>query len=108
MNKLNQPNIYEADYEGFFNNVTHKGIENSMIESANIPIEIARYLRTINQSIAKLAKIDPIKERDRNYLNTRAMGLGSQPGRIILYSEIERYFPEEIAIQGWDKSKVTV
>jgi hypothetical protein len=100
MTKLNQPNIYEADYEGFFNNVTHIGIEQVMINDVNIPLAIAKYIRDVNQSIAKLAKIDPIKERDRNYLNTRANGLGSQPGRIILYSDIERYFPEAIAIQG--------
>jgi hypothetical protein len=100
MTKLNSPNIYEADYEGFFNNVTHEGLEMNMMGEARIPKILARYLRTINQSIAKLQKTDPIRERDRKYLNTRTMGLGSQPGRIVLYSDIERHFPQEIAIQG--------
>jgi len=63
--KLNQPNIYEADFEGFFNNVTHSGIHEVLVYEMNLPEREAIFIRTLNQSLVKLPEKDKMEEPDR-------------------------------------------
>jgi len=63
--KLNQPNIYEADFEGFFNNVTHSGLHEVLVYEMNLPEREAIFIRTLNQSLVKLPEKDLIEEPDR-------------------------------------------
>jgi len=68
MPRLKSPNIYEADYEGFFNNVNHQGLEDSMIDYAGMSYALARFLTRINKSIVRLTKEDKIPEPERKII----------------------------------------
>jgi len=63
--KLDQPNIYEADFEGFFNNVTHSGLHEILTYELNVPEREAIFIRTLNQSLVKLGEKDKMEEPDR-------------------------------------------
>jgi hypothetical protein len=62
-----EPNIYEADYKGFFNNVTHIGLHKTLTLELKLPTDEAYFIWNLNQSIVKLEKVDKIYEEDRNY-----------------------------------------
>jgi hypothetical protein len=63
--RLNSPNIYEADFKGFFNNVTHKGLHKVLTEELGFPISEANWIKELNKSPVKLTKEDKIPEPDR-------------------------------------------
>jgi len=64
--RLNQPNIYEADYKGFFNNVTHIGIYRQL-EKMGFPSMEALFIWNINNSVVKLTNNDEIDEPHRAF-----------------------------------------
>jgi len=64
---LNKPHIYEADFKGFFNNVTHLGIRQILIRDLNLPFDEINFLTRINKSLVKLQSQDKIEETDRMY-----------------------------------------
>lgn len=64
---LNKPHIYEADFKGFFNNVTHLGIRQILIRDLNLPFDEINFLTRINKSLVKLQAKDKIEETDRMY-----------------------------------------
>lgn len=65
--KLNQPNIYEADYKGFFNNVKHISIYKTML-SMGFPAEEAMFVWNLNLSLVKLTDEDLIHEPHRQFV----------------------------------------
>jgi len=77
------PNIYEADFKGFFNNVTHLAIEKELWEMGvpDCELDIATGL---NKSFARLCEDDKIKELDRDIPleYDRALNLQSGVGNI--------------------------
>lgn len=94
------PNVYEADFKGFFDNIEHQGLTYVCLEDLNLPVNEVRFINALNQNLVKLTGEDKLIERDRKWLTTRSNGLGTIPGRFILFSDIARYFPNEIIIQG--------
>lgn len=60
--KLNKPNIFEADFKGFFDNVTHFGIARELKDSLHFPSEGISFLNAINKSLVKLPQIIRIHE----------------------------------------------
>lgn len=73
--KLNQPNIYEADYKGFFNNVNHALITENMIYELKCPPKMAMFVADLNSSVVKLQTIDQILEPDRKFSSEIYMAL---------------------------------
>lgn len=65
--KLNSPNIYEADFKGFFNNITHVGIYEELT-TIGFPYEEALFIWNINNSIVKLTDNDLINEPHRQFI----------------------------------------
>lgn len=63
--RLNSPNIFEADFKGFFNNVTHEGLHKVLHEELGFPISEADWIKELNRSIPKLTNEDKIPEPDR-------------------------------------------
>lgn len=63
--RLNSPHIFEADFKGFFNNVTHKGLHKVLTEELGFPISEANWIKEVNKSPVKLTKEDKIPEPDR-------------------------------------------
>jgi len=64
---LKEPNIFEADYEGFFNNVKHAALEHVMYGKLKMPFHEVEFNMLLNQSLVKLQKFDRIEEKDRTY-----------------------------------------
>lgn len=63
--RLSRPNIFEADFKGFFNNVTHEGLHKTLVEVLGFPVSEADWIRQLNQSTVKLTSKDEIIEPDR-------------------------------------------
>jgi len=63
--RLNSPHIFEADFKGFFNNVTHEGLHKTLTEVLGFPISEAEWIRELNQTTVKLTSKDEIIEPDR-------------------------------------------
>lgn len=66
---LNQPNIYESDYKGFFDNVSHNAIKKVLLENLNLPEAEVEFLMDLNRSIVVLPKERPIAETDVDVLS---------------------------------------
>jgi hypothetical protein len=64
---LNKPNIYEADFIGFFNNVTHVGIEHVLYNKLKLPFHQSEFVLRLNESLVKLQEVDKVPEKDREY-----------------------------------------
>jgi len=83
--KLNQPNIYEADFKGFFDNVKHNAI---LVESKKlgIPHAEALFIWALNNSVVQLQEVDRIDEPHRKHTidpkGTQAWILG-KTGRVM-------------------------
>lgn len=56
---LNNPNLFEADFKGFFDNVTHDGIATVLIDHLHLPIGQCRFIRKLNSSTVTLP--EPLK-----------------------------------------------
>jgi len=65
--RLNAPNIFEADYQGFFNNVTHLGIKSVLLNELHLTFEETNFIQRLNKSLVKLQAKDKIEEMDRKY-----------------------------------------
>jgi len=71
VNLLDRPNLVEADLKGFFNGVTHKGI-NSELRKMGMPEHEIKWINKLNQSVVKLPSDLKIPESvDVVHLNTR-------------------------------------
>jgi hypothetical protein len=97
-----EPNIYEADFKGFFNNVTHEGID-YVLWDIGFPQAERDFMRELNGSIPKLTSEDKIHEPDRNYpfltsgkFNPEA-GMEQFPG-LILRETIGSALPNPFAL----------
>jgi hypothetical protein len=97
-----EPNIYEADFKGFFNNVTHEGIDYVLWE-IGFPQAERDFMRELNGSIPKLTSDDKIHEPDRNFpflssgkFNPEA-GMEQFPG-LILRETIGSALPNPFAL----------
>lgn len=64
---LTKPNIFEADYEGFFNNVTHLGLYSVMRDELKLPKSELLFLLKLNKSLVKLTADDKLEEKERVY-----------------------------------------
>jgi hypothetical protein len=60
--KLDSPNIFEADFKGFFDNVTHFGIAKVLEDSLKMPASEVRFLTSINKSLVNLPQKQRLKE----------------------------------------------
>jgi len=89
-----EPNIYEADYEGFFNNVTHSGIEWTLYNFLHMPHSETQFLLKLNRSLVKLQAIDKIKEVERGF-PLKADGSINPQARPLMY--------ERMQAPGWDR-----
>jgi hypothetical protein len=65
---LTKPNIYEADYEGFFNNVTHRGLNAVLVNQMGLPKSEGKFIWMLNKSLVKLTGEDKIFEPDRQII----------------------------------------
>jgi len=52
---LKEPNIYEADFKGFFDNVNRKGLKKVLKNDLGIPEEETMFIEKLNQSVVKLS-----------------------------------------------------
>jgi hypothetical protein len=50
---LDSPNLFEADFKGFFDNVTHDGIS-SVLVNLGLPAPEVDFIRSLNKSIVRL------------------------------------------------------
>jgi len=66
--RLSSPNIFEADYKGFFNNVTHYAISKEM-EELGFPTSECLFVWSLNNSVVKLTKKDRIEEPHRPFVD---------------------------------------
>ena len=60
---LKEPNVYEFDLKGFFDNVDLSYNQQEMLVSG-IPESISEYLTTLNKSIVKLKEEDEVDESE--------------------------------------------
>jgi hypothetical protein len=67
MTKLDQPNIFEADYSKFFDSVNHRLIYENMITHLKMSPQLAMFVWELNKSVAKLPDVDLILEPDRAF-----------------------------------------
>lgn len=58
---LDRPNLFEADFKGFFDNVTHSGIE-VILKQMGYPDTEVDFISSLNRSIVKLPERVRIKE----------------------------------------------
>jgi len=58
---LNEPNLFEADFKGFFDNVTHKGIA-EVLRSIGYPETEIEFLMNLNSSVVHLPDETRIQE----------------------------------------------
>lgn len=63
---LDEPNIFEADLKGFFDNVSHMGLELIMKLDLRIPGKEAEFITSLNQSVVTLPEEQLLPERHRN------------------------------------------
>lgn len=71
---LDRPNLFEADFKGFFDNVTHSGIADVLRRTMNYPESEINFLMKLNSSIVDLPDETRINE-------TRVDVLGNLSGR---------------------------
>lgn len=62
---LLKPNIYEADFEKFFDNVAHVGIRFILKDFLHFPFTEVQFVNQLNESLVQLQKKDKIEEKDR-------------------------------------------
>lgn len=62
---LVKPNIYEADFEKFFDGVAHVGIRFVLKDFLHFPFTEVQFVNQLNESLVQLQEKDKIKERDR-------------------------------------------
>jgi hypothetical protein len=60
------PNIYEADFKGFFDSINLRGLSEVLEEHLGMPEEEAIFIRLLNQSLVKLRETDEMKEPERD------------------------------------------
>ena len=94
---LTKPNIFEADYEGFFNNVSHAGIEHVMYNKLRLPFEEVEFNIALSQALVKLQKVDKIKEPDRLYA-LKADGKPNEQARPLWYHRMDSISKERDTI----------
>lgn len=64
---MSSPNIYEADFKGFFDNVTHDGIVVEMCEIGLPPKELD-FICDLMESIPKLPGVVRLEESDSDLI----------------------------------------
>jgi ribosomal protein S5 len=62
------PNVYEADFKGFFDSINLSGLSNVLSENLGLPKDEANFIKLVNQSLVKLNETDEVKERERDIL----------------------------------------
>jgi hypothetical protein len=65
--KLDSPNIFEADFKGFFDNVTHFGIAKVLKDSLGMPSSEIDFLTSVNKSLVNLPQVLKLKEPHAEY-----------------------------------------
>lgn len=75
---LHLPNIYEADFKGFFNNVSHSGIKWVLLARLHMPSSEIEFITKINQSIPDF----PFEEGDEDSSPIQEPDLDHVPGNI--------------------------
>lgn len=58
---LKRPHLFEADFKGFFDNVTHDGIS-TILADLGLPIEEVDFIRSLNESVVLLPQQLQIEE----------------------------------------------
>jgi len=79
--KLNQPNIYEADFRQFFPSVTLPGVRVALLKSG-FPLKEALFIEAINSSQPKLPaqrKLDESQVLKAQTFNAKRISTGSNP-----------------------------
>jgi hypothetical protein len=60
------PNVYEADFKGFFDSIDIEGLSEVLKQDLGIPIGEAKFIELLNKSVPKLTEKDKIPEPSRN------------------------------------------
>lgn len=105
---LDRPNLFEADFKGFFDNVTHRGIAVAL-ESMGFPPSEIEFVNNLNSSVVSLPEKLMIPEtsvdvhtnlrrmRESERLNPKERGLPSywenKHGLISIHSRIKEQNP---------------
>lgn len=66
---LDRPNLFEADFKGFFDNVTHDGIADILRRDLSFPDKEIEFLKALNSSIVQLPREVRIEETRIDLLN---------------------------------------
>jgi len=59
------PNVYEADYKGFFDSIDIKGLGTVLKSHLGMPESEVEFINNLNKSLVKLTKQDEIDEPER-------------------------------------------
>jgi len=60
------PNIYEADFKGFFDSISHFGLRSVLDKFLKFPLTEINFIERLNSSLIKLTKEDKLPERERD------------------------------------------
>jgi hypothetical protein len=72
------PNVYEADFKGFFDSIDLEGLSAVLNTSLGLPAEETTFIESINRTLVKLAKIDKLPEITREVLTDSDGSLNMQ------------------------------
>jgi len=72
------PNIYEADFKGFFDSISLEGLSEVLTEHLNLPIDEVKHIETLNRSLVKLNDYDELPEITRSVLTNSDGSLNMQ------------------------------
>jgi hypothetical protein len=72
------PNVYEADFKGFFDSINLEGLSGVLNTSLGLPAEETTFIENINRSLVKLAKVDELPEITREVLTDSDGSLNMQ------------------------------
>jgi hypothetical protein len=74
------PNVYEADFKGFFDSIDLNGLSQVLNQTLGLPEREVDFIENLNKSLVKLTEKDEIKEPERDIPFTKYGELNMQSG----------------------------
>lgn len=87
MSLLDRPNLFEADFKGFFDNVKHSAIVMEL-KKMGFPDSEASFVRVLNQSVVDLPEVLRAKERSVDLLANFMKDFSKSPLEFRLHKEV--------------------
>jgi len=72
------PNIYEADFKGFFDSISLEGLSEVLINHLKLPESEVMHIEKLNRSLVKLKDHDELPEVTRSVLTNSDGSLNMQ------------------------------